>query len=63
MFLLWTLKSNGRPCPGVYRINADKTLTGTWGYGGEVTVEPDGSLSGDTHAEEIHPPRPPVPFD
>lgn len=61
VFLLWTLKSTGQPCPGVYKVHSDKSLTGAWGFGGSVIVEPDGSLSGETHDDQIYPA--PVPVD
>ncbi len=60
VFLLWTLKSNGHDCPGVYDVDREKKeLHGLWGYGGQVDVGEDGRLTGQTHGDVVHEVGPP----
>ncbi len=44
VFILWTLKSDGRAAPGVYEIQEDGSLKGAWQYGELVEVNDNGDL-------------------
>jgi hypothetical protein len=39
VYVMWTLKQNGRLAPGVYDLQTDGTLTGAWGYDEDVEVD------------------------
>lgn len=58
ILLAWTLIETGQVCPGVYRLEG-KDLVGTWGYADAVTIEVDGTLSGETRPDRIY--RLPLP--
>lgn len=54
MFLLWTLKSSGRPAPSVYKF-PDGKITGLWGYGEDAIVDDEGELHGrNLQSDTIH---------
>lgn len=48
VFILWTMLSDGRRAPGVYRIEG-RDLHGQWAFGENVEVQEDGSLKGFLH--------------
>ena len=55
IFILWTLLADGEPCPGMYRANADGTLTGEWAYGYEVKTCPKtGTMTGPFRSDRIY---------
>lgn len=45
VFILWTLKTTGEACPGVYRIEGNQ-LVGQWGHAEQVQVNDDGEITG-----------------
>jgi hypothetical protein len=51
--LTWVHLSTGTTAPGHYHRTPEGTLEGRWGFTGEVTVEPDGRLRGDTRGDVI----------
>ena len=53
LWVLWTLKSNGDACPGVYWV-VDGELHGVWGYGSSVQVDADGQMTGSFYDDRIY---------
>lgn len=53
VFVLWSLRSTGDPCPGVYEIKCGE-LIGLWGFGTEVEIKNDGSIGGEVRADRIY---------
>jgi hypothetical protein len=56
VFILWTFKRTGEPCPGVYKVKDDNTLEGIWGWSSSVNLNPDGTLTGQTIPDAIFKP-------
>ena len=52
-FVLWTMRATGQPCPGIYQIAEDGSLSGLWGYGDSCMVDEDGNLTGTTFTDVI----------
>lgn len=46
--VIWTLRENNEPCPGVYEIRKiDNALVGLWGYSRhEIHIDEEGNLVG-----------------
>lgn len=53
-YILWTLRANDRPAPGVYQVLPNGELIGEWGYGDETHVDDDGVLHGQTSTDRVY---------
>ena len=51
--LNWIQLNTGATAAGHYRRTADGALEGKWGFTQDVTVNPDGTMSGDTRTDII----------
>jgi hypothetical protein len=56
VYVLWTLKHNGRLAPGVYVLQTDGTLVGDWGYDEDVEVDTKAwTIKGNIQGDRIYP--------
>jgi len=53
VFILWTLKATGDPCPGVYDWTEGE-LRGHWGFASDVSVNGKGELEGTLSRDVTH---------
>ncbi len=53
LLVFWILRSSGAVAPGLYDIHADGSIDGMWGWGENVTTDPDGTIHGLTYTDTL----------
>lgn len=53
LYVEWYHVPDAKTAPGVYRLNADGSIVGEWGWQGDVSIGSDGVLKGKTMPDTL----------
>ena len=53
IIVIWIQRSDGAPAPGVYKLSADGSITGRWGWGTDAKERKDGTFDGLTSPDTL----------